>query len=99
MADIVGGFKNQIWRVIKYDGLTALSEERIPLSEAGEEAIVAMLQERAKLELTSREVKEAPHLLEVRRDYSHATRITYAVGENPHYTASLWRADELDDED
>lgn len=43
--DVVTGFKNQIWRIVVYEGLVELSEARIPLEEADEEAIFALLQE------------------------------------------------------
>jgi hypothetical protein len=99
MADIVAGFQNQVWRIIKYDGATVMSEDRIPFREITEQDVIALLEERAKNELTAREVSEAPHLFQVRRDHSVGNRLIFSAGENPHFTASLWRADELTDKE
>ena len=98
MADVVAGFRNQIWRIIKYDGSTALSEERIPFSKLTQQDGIALIEERARSELTARE-GESPHLFQVRRDYGKGNRVIFSAGENPHFTASLWRADELIDKE
>jgi hypothetical protein len=99
MADIVAGFKNQVWRIIKYDGVTVMSEDRIPLHEITEQDVIALLEERAKSELTAREAQESPHLFQVQRGQSNGNRLIFSAGENPHFTASLWRSDELTDKE
>ena|SRR6266508_4353259 len=98
MADIVAGFQNQIWRIIKYDGATVISEDRIPFRKLTEQDAIMLLEERAKSELTAEEARKSPHLFQIRRDHS-SNRMIFSAGENPHFTASLWRADELTDKE
>jgi hypothetical protein len=96
MTDIMTGFQNQVWRIQKMDGLTVVSEEFIPLSEAPEDKILRLLEERAKEELTPREIRDAPQLFQARDMTGNGKRLIYTAGENPHYVASLWRSDELE---
>jgi hypothetical protein len=95
MTDIVNGFENMVWRVIGYDGTEQISEETIPVDRADESAIVMLLRKLAASHLSEDEIQDAPGLLEVRKDLDHGNRVTFSVGENPHYVASMWRADEI----
>tara|TARA_R110000850_G_scaffold132030_3_gene253077 strand:- start:584 stop:841 length:258 start_codon:yes stop_codon:yes gene_type:complete len=81
----VDGFKNQTWLIIKYDSLEEVSQERIPQSDISEIEIIAKL---AKL---SGQIPQ--------KDSGKGSRIIYMAGENPHWVASLWRADELKERD
>lgn len=94
MSDIVKGFQNQTWCIMKMNGLETVEEERIPLNEASEDGIISLLEKKAAGGLTAREVKDAPHLFKVRKDLGGGNRVLYTAGQNPHYVASLWRADE-----
>ena len=99
MIDYVDGFKNQVWRIIKYEGITEISERRIPLSETSEAGIIAFLHNLASETLTVGEVRNSPHLFEVTKDDDGGNRLSYRAGENPLFVASLWRSDELEDKD
>lgn len=78
------------------DGLTVVSQEFLPLSEASEDDILRLLEERAKKELTPREIRDAPQLFQARDMTGNGKRLIYTAGENPYHVASLWRSDELD---
>lgn len=82
MSEIIEGFKKQIWRIIKYDGLEKVEEERIQQAEISEIEIVAKLAELSG---------ETPQ-----KDSDRGNRLIYMAGQNPHWVASLWRADELE---
>ncbi|MGR9352723.1 hypothetical protein [Rhizobium leguminosarum] len=97
MADFTGGFQHQVWRIRKMDGLTVASEELLSLSDASESDILRLLEERAKGDLTPREISEAPQLFKARDMTGKGNRLIYTAGQNPYYVASLWRSDELDD--
>ena len=99
MIDIVSGFRKQVWKLIEYDGSKKVSEERIPLDEAGEAAIISLLMKRASKHLADNEIQTSPHLYAVRKDTEGGTRIIYSAGQNPHFVASLWRLDELEKDD
>lgn len=96
MTDIMTGYQNQVWRIQKMDGLTVVSEEFLPLSEAPEDKILHLLEARAKKELTPREIRDAPQLFKARDMTGNGKRLIYTAGENPYHVASLWRSDELD---
>lgn len=66
MTDIMTSFQNQVWRIQKMDGLTVVSQEFLPVSEASEDEILRPLEERAKKELTPREIRDAPQLFQAR---------------------------------
>lgn len=78
------------------DSLTVVSEELIPASDASESDILRLLEDRAKNELTPREVLETPQLFQAKDMTGNGKRLTYTAGESPYYVASLWRSDELD---
>jgi hypothetical protein len=82
-----------VWRIIGYDGLQEIFEQRIPLTDADEARISAMLKVFASQHLTPDEI--AAGLADVSQDTTTGNRITLTAGENPHYVASLWRRDEL----
>ncbi|CVI54563.1 hypothetical protein CFBP4996_09145 [Agrobacterium leguminum] len=96
MTDIMTGFQNQVWRIQKMDGYTVVSEEFLPWSKASEEDILRLLEDRAKKELTPREIRDAPQLFQAKDMTGNGKRLIYTAGENPHHVASLWRLDELD---
>ncbi len=96
MNSVIEGFKNQVWRIVEYDGFKVVSEERIPLDDADEARIVYLLELKAKSHLSTRQVKYSPKLYQVRKDASQGNRVSYSAGDNPYYVASLWRSDELD---
>ncbi|WP_126911066.1 hypothetical protein [Rhizobium chutanense] len=95
MTDLTAGFQNQVWCIRKMDGLTVLSEEQIPLSDASEKDIMLLLEERAKSVLTPREIHDAPQLFKAKDMTGKGNRLIYSAGQNPYYVASLWRSDEL----
>lgn len=95
MSGVVDGFQNQFWRVIRYDGLIETEEERFPVHQVTESELVAILEARAKSELSESEIRNSPHLYKVRRDFETGKRLTLFAGDNPHYVADLWRKDEL----
>ena len=95
MSRIVDGFQNQIWRVVRYDGLIETEEERIPVDRYSVSELIEMLTERAKSELSPSELRDNPQLYEVRADFENGNRLMLFAGGNPHYVADLWRGDEL----
>jgi hypothetical protein len=82
-----------VWRIIGYDGLEEIFEQRIPLTDADEAKISAMLKTLAAQHLTPDEI--AAGLADVSQDTTTSNRIMLTAGENPNYVASLWRSDEL----
>ncbi len=82
-----------VWRIIGYDGLQEILEQRIPLTDADEARISAVLKALAAKHLAPDEI--AAGLADVRQDTTTGNRITLTAGQNPHYVASLWRSDEL----
>ena len=99
MASIIEGLQNQIWVISKHDSLDLVWERRIPLSEASEAEIAEQLAHFVKADLTDREVRESPQLYQVDKDMKNGLRVALRAGTNPHYLASLWRADELEARD
>lgn len=95
MTDIIAGFQNQVWRIQKMDSLTVVSEELLPASDTSESDILRLLEDRAKNELTPREIQEVPQLFRAKDMTGNGNRLIYTAGENPYYVASLWRSDEL----
>ncbi len=93
MNTIVGGFENMVWRIIGYDGLEEISQQTYSLKTTDQAKIEALLKELASQHLTFSEV--AAGFADVRIDESNGNRVMLSAGENPHYVASLWRADEL----
>jgi hypothetical protein len=95
VSSIIEGYQNMVWVISKCDSTETISEERVPQAEMSEDDIVAYIEAKAKTELTAREIAESPHLYGVRKDEHHGNRLSYEAGENPYYTAALYRPDEL----
>ena len=70
-------------------------EQTVALNDADENRICDLLKSFASKHLTSDEISSG--LADVRKDEHHGNRIIFTAGQNPHYAASLWRSDELDD--
>ena len=94
MSKVVSGFQTMVWQIIGYKRFKKILEQRIPLAEADEATISAMLRNLAAQHLTPGEVGQG--MADVHRDTINANRLTLWAGENPYsYVASLWRSDEL----
>ena len=90
MSKVVSDFQTMVWQIIGYKRFQKIFEKRIPLAEADEAAISAMLRNLAAHHLTPGEVGQG--LADVHRD---ATCAMLMAGENPYYVAGLFRSDEL----
>ena len=99
MAATAEGFGKMVWRIAGYDGTTTVYERTIEQDRLDEQAVVALLWSLVARHLQPAEIVAAHlgenSLLTISKDESAGKRIIYSAGENPHYTASLWRADEL----
>jgi hypothetical protein len=93
------------WIVEGYDGTRLLERETLAQSRWPEPRITELLRRLVSRHLTFSDVVDgsrAPRdqfynlVLKDHRDTS-GKRLTISVGENPHYIASLWQADELDE--
>lgn len=73
-------------------------EELIPLDQMDEQALISLLEANGKSHSAESEIAANPSFYEVMTDKSNGRRLCYAVGKNPYYVASLWRADEFADE-
>ncbi len=95
MNDIVEGFKNQTWLIRSYNGTDQTAEQQIPYEDTTEEKVIEQLEAMAKETLTPEEIEQSPHLYSARIDGGEGNRIIISAGMDPHFTASLWRQDEL----
>lgn len=95
MAD--DGLGDQVWRIVSYERGAIIAEERIPLTAASEQEIIARLEALARAAASERDIRRAPHLFKAVREQSSSIRISYSAGANPRHVASLWRMGELDD--
>jgi hypothetical protein len=82
-----------VWKIEGYDSTTKILDQTIPLNGADETKICDLLKSLASKNLRADEI--AAGLADVRKDDAHGNRITFYAGQNPHYVASLWRSDEL----
>ena len=94
---VIDGFKNMSWVISGYDGTEQVYFKRIDATGVSEERIKEILRELAIQHLTPDEIKacnegRAPFLT-VQADENN-NRLAYMIGENPHYIAGLFRADE-----
>ena len=85
MSKVVDGYKNQVWLIVEYDGMKEISEERIPQSGMSESQLVQKL-----MNLSG---------VSPRKESSHGKRVSYVAGDDHHWIASLWRADEMEERD
>jgi hypothetical protein len=95
VSNAVDGFGELVWKIQGYDGTTIILEQTIALNDANEAKISGLLKSLASKDLTEAEISAG--LADVCKDDRHGNRITLSAGQNPHYVASLWRGDELDD--
>jgi hypothetical protein len=94
LSKVVSDFQTMVWQIIGYKRFQKIFEQQIPLTEADEATISAMVKNLAAQHLTPDEVEKG--LADVHREAIHGNRITLWAGENPHsYVAGLWRSDEL----
>jgi len=92
------------WIVQRFDGIKPLDRLTLPKSSWTEPRIISLLQRLLCRHLTVNDVVDASRtprdrfynsVLKEHRDTS-GKRLTIAVGTDPHYVASLWRANEQD---
>lgn len=95
MSDVVEGYKHQVWRIIKYEGVAEVWEERIPLEEATEDEVRQRLERLVRDDMDPTDVEREPDRFRATRDAEHGERVMLLAGDDPSYVASLWREDEL----
>lgn len=95
--NVVEGFKNMSWFILGYDGMTEIYQRRIAADQVDEAGIRKILRELAMQHLTPEEIAASDRgdatFLTIRPD-DRSNRLSFMIGENPHYVAGLFRADE-----
>jgi hypothetical protein len=97
----MGSKTKKFWKIVGYDSTQKIFEKTLPLSSLSEDQMTQLLQRLAARTLTADEIvraslrpnsKEYAPLLEphTQARSSPAERFVIAVGDNPHYAASVW---------
>ena len=95
----------RFWKIIGRDGANEIFERVCPLGRFSEERMVALLQRLASKSLTEDEIIDASlpknancyasHLEPMKNGGGPGGRGVISVGRGVYYFASVWRADEL----